>query len=176
MQTLGRKEVIGLLFLGAVSLWFLFVFQLSKCIPKWLGISRHKSWFSFLMLLVLLVLPLADHLIGMLQFQNLCSEQTAIQIDLNAANAKRAMVVTSPAEFVEGKIIPIKQQISKIMNLDTGEQIAQYKYFSTPGGRIGRLAMLGGEHSCAADQPRNADYKKFKSLATQINLTYGVMK
>jgi hypothetical protein len=125
---------------------------------------------------LLLVGPFVDHIVGMRQFEQLCAEDGRLQISPAAANTKRANELYGQFETLEGYAIPIEGQVRRIVDSDTGEQIAQYKYFSTPGGRIGKLPELGGRFTCSASGRTHIDSKKLDALAAQTNLTYGESK
>jgi hypothetical protein len=166
--------MIGLSFLAVGLLWLALSWYLAKRVPNWLSI-RHPiaQWLMrAVVMLVLLVGPFVDHIVGMRQFEKLCSEDGRLEISPAAANTKRARELDSRSEAVKGYVIPIDRQIRRIIDLDTGEQIAQYKYFSTPGGRIGGLPMLGGRDTCSAAQRGHVDEKAFDALAAQTKLTY----
>lgn len=167
--------MIGLLFLGAALVWLAFSVFVGLKLPKWLGVSSvaKQRAVTVVALAVLLVGPFVDHIVGMRQFQRLCDEQTRMEFGPGAANAKRARKPMAKTELLDGYVIPIQRQIRKVIDLDTGEQIAQYKYFSTSGGRIGGLVMLGGEYTCAANQKRHFDHARFLAFKAQTQLTYG---
>ncbi len=169
--------MIGLLFFGAIGVWLLFTVYLTVKVPRWLGLQGPVKWLARLLLVpLLLVGPLADHIIGMRQFEKLCAEEGRLQISPAAANTKRAKGLSEPMERLEGYAIPIDRQVRQIIDIDTGEQIAQYKYFSTPGGVIGKLPQMGGRFTCSVKQSGHIDENAFDALAAQTNLTYGESK
>ncbi|MDT8993065.1 hypothetical protein RQP54_19485 [Curvibacter sp. APW13] len=165
------------MFLGAVVLWLLLAIYLTVNVPRWLGLQRPKArLLRSLLLPLLLVGPLADHLIGMWQFEKICAEDGRLEISPAAANTKRARELDAQSETLKGYAIPIDRQVRRIIDLDTGEQIAQYKYFSTSGGVVGSLPELGGRFTCSAHGRSHIDSEKFDALAAQTNLTYGESK
>lgn len=170
--------MIGLIFMAVGIIWLALSWYLATRLPQWLSIQRpFARWsLSTILLLVLLVGPFVDHIVGMWQFERLCAEETRLQISPAAVNTKRARGLDAQSETLEGYVIPINRQIRRIVDLDTGEQIAQYKYFSTPGGSIGGLLMLGGRYTCSAKQRGHIDEKKYDALAAQTNLTFGEAK
>jgi hypothetical protein len=169
--------VIGLMFVAAIGLWLLFTAYLTVQVPRRLGLQGAAKWLARLLLVpLLLVGPLADHLIGMGQFERLCAEEGRLQISPAAANTKRAIGTSGDSEMLEGYAIPIERQIRRIIDLDSGEQIAQYKVFSTPGGVVGKLPEMGSRFTCSIKQPGHVDANAFDALATRTNLTYEKLK
>jgi hypothetical protein len=167
--------MIGLMFLGAGLLWLALSWRLAKRVPGWLAI-RHPiaHWLMrAVVMLVLLVGPFADHIIGMQQFEKLCAEDGRLEISPAAANTKRANARWGQSEALKGTFIPIERTVIAIVDLDTGKQIAQYKYFSTPGGVVGKLPRLGGRFTCSAGLRGHVDETAFDALAARTNLTYG---
>jgi hypothetical protein len=165
--------LIGLIFLAAICLWLLFTAYLTVQVPRWLGLPSPANWLVRLLLVpLLLVGPLADHIIGIRQFQRLCTEEGRLQLSASAANTKRAIGTSGDSELLEGYAIPIERQVRRIIDLDTGEQIAQYKVFSTPGGVVGKLPEMGSRLTCSVKQPGHVDASAFDALATRTSLSY----
>ena len=158
---------------GAI-LWLALVYQVVRKVPVWLNGKKYAWLVQARVALLLLVGPFVDHIIGMQQFERLCEEQTLLQISPNAVNTKRGgEIFPAKKELLQGNFVDITKQSRVIIDLDTRQEIAQYKYFSTKGGRVGGLTMMGGDYTCSIDQPRHFDYQTFKTFATRINLTYG---
>ena len=81
--------MIGLLFLGVGLLWLGFTVYLSIKVPRWLGLKNATSWLLRLLLVpLLLVGPFVDEIVGMGQFERLCTEQTEIHTSPLAASEK----------------------------------------------------------------------------------------
>lgn len=170
--------MIGLSFLAVVLLWLALSWYIAKRVPGWLSI-RHPiaQWLMrAVVMLVLLVGPFVDHIIGMRQFEKLCAEDGRLEISPAAANTKLANARWGKSEAPKGTVIPIERSVIAIIDLDTGKQIAQYKYFSTPGGVVGKLPRLGGRFTCSAGLRGHVDENAFDALAAQTNLTYGETK
>ncbi len=165
--------MIGLMFFAAIGLWLVVVYRITLRIPKWFNLKKHAWVAQTLVALLLLVGPLADHLIGMRQFEKLCAEEGRLQISPAAVNTKRAVTQSGDSEPLKSYAIPISQLVVRIVDLDTGEQIAQFKSFSTPGGRLSGISILGNEYSCSANRRGHLDQIAFGALAAQTNLTYG---
>lgn len=166
--------MIGLMFLALGLLWLALSWYLAKRVPGWLSIRQPiAQWLMrAVVMLVLLVGPLVDHIIGMRQFEKLCAEDGRLEISPAAVHTKRARELDAQFEALKGYVIPIDRQVRRIVDLDTGDQIAQYKYFSTPGGVVGKLPELGGRFTCSASGRTHIDSEKFDAFAAQTNLTY----
>lgn len=170
--------MIGLLFLAVGLMWLALSWYLARRIPIWLSIRLPiAQWLMrAVVMLVLLVGPFVDHIVGMRQFEKLCAEDGRLQVSPEAANTKRAKELSGQFETLQGFVIPIDRQVRRIIDLDTGEKIAQYKYFSTPGGVVGKLPQLGGLFTCSASLRGHVDAKALNALASQTNLTFGYTK
>ena len=64
--------MIGLTILFVLALWLVVAVLLSARIPRWLGFKKHQAVASWLLFPLVFVLPIADDLIGMWQFKQLC--------------------------------------------------------------------------------------------------------
>jgi hypothetical protein len=168
--------MIGLLFLGVVCLWVFLAVKLTKQIPRLLGMTKYIWLLQTVFLLILLVGPFVDHIIGMRQFQKLCNEQTSLHIYSNAADAKRVKEEFSVSQLLDGYIISIEQRTDSVVDLDTNELIAKYNHFSTSGGRIGGLVRIGNSYECAVFQSTHPEVSKYLGLRKQIELKLGMQK
>lgn len=166
--------MIGMMFLAVGLLWLALSWYIAKRVPVWSSIRQPIAQLLMraVVMLVLLVGPFVDHIVGMRQFEKLCAEDGRLEISPAAAMTKRARELDAQSEALKGYAIPIDRQVRRIIDMDTSEQIAQYKHFSTPGGRIGGLSMLGGRDTCSAAQHGHVDAMAFDALSAQTNLTY----
>jgi hypothetical protein len=170
--------MIGLSFLAAGLAWLALSWYLATRLPVWLGIVK-PAWqwpISALLLAAFLIGPFLDHIVGMRQFDKLCKEQTGLQISPKAENVKRGIQLSSAPQLLKGYAIPIKQRTDSIVDLGTSEVVAQYKHFSTVGGRVGGMVRLGGAYECAIFQSNHPDFSKYLGLKNQIEFTTGETK
>ncbi|PAT44176.1 hypothetical protein AAHN93_07170 [Vandammella animalimorsus] len=130
--------MIGLLFLGAGLAWLAFSCYMAVLVAKDAAIRQPflKFLLGGIVLSVMLVGPFLDHIIGMRQFKKLCDTQTGLHIFPGAANATQGKEYHLRASPVNGVIIAIEKSINEIIDVDTGEKIAEYNYFSTRGGGL----------------------------------------
>jgi hypothetical protein len=158
--------------------WLALSVFVGRRLPRWLGIRNPAGKWAVTVaaVAVLLIGPFVDHIVGMWQFQKLCDEQTGLQVYPNAAKTTRARQDSTGFERLEGNAITIRRSVSTIIDMDTGEVIARYNYFTTPGGVIGRAPMIGGEYACSVKNSMNPDHRRFLALKEQVKLTYGEMK
>lgn len=170
--------MIGLSFLAVGLFWLWLSWFLASRLPKWLGIiSPVGRWaITSIVFLLLMIGPFIDHIVGMRQFERLCAEETDLQLFPKAMHTKRGVETSSARELVGGTAIAISRSVSTLIDLDTGEVIARYNHFTTRGGVIGGLPMLGGEYVCSIDGPRHPKHEQYMALKNQIHLTYGEAK
>lgn len=170
--------MIGLTALAIVVIWCFLAFQLARRLPKWLGVQKSvlRMVLSVVAFTVFMIGPFVDHIVGMWQFQKLCKEQTGLQIYPGAVNTKRGREVSSEADQLNEYFIPIKRITHSLLDLDTGEVIARHYQFTTPGGKVGGMARLGGGYQCTVFQSDHPDQPKYRALRSQIAISYGERK
>ena len=164
--------MIGLSFLAAGLLWVAAAWWLCKRLPRSLGIQKHGIWLIAVCFPALLVLPFVDHIVGMRQFEKLCEEQTGITVSPESSSVKRGDSTLSGATRLSGYAININLHKVSHSDLDTKKIFLTYNYFSTSGGRVAGLALMGGKHSCAASNPKNinhSDYLKATAYKRTVN-------
>ena len=147
--------MIFLMFLAGFGLWLVAAIMLSKRIPGWLGVSKHRTACSVLLFPLVLAAPVADELIGRWQFHRLCEREAVVTLSPDWERVKAARRVSLPRSDVAGALIPIYSQGSEYVDVDTGKTFMTHPHFYTYGGVLfGRLGLgLGGSTSCL---PKNA--------------------
>lgn len=142
--------MIGLLFLAGIGLWLAVAVMLSKKIPIWMGVTKHKKAITVLLFPVLFVLPMADEIVGRWQFSRLCEREAVVTLSPDWEKVKRAQDNDDPIIDIGGYIIPIQVQRVEFLDLDTAKSFLTYKGFHTKGGILfGRVGLgLGQNKSC----------------------------
>lgn len=168
--------MIGILFFGCIGLWVALCVYLARRIPKWLGVERHARSISVASFLLLLIVPFIDEIVGMRQFEKLCDERTAITVSPDAETVKRGKSVMSAETVLPGFFIKIKSYKVSYIDLDTGKVFLTYDYFSTSGGRVAGLALMGGSHGCSADDRKNKNHRQLQQIPIYQKIVNGDSK
>lgn len=165
--------MIGLLFLFGMGLWFIAAIMLSKRIPRWMGVTKHRGNISVLLFPLVLVAPIADDLIGRWQFYRLCDREAVVTLSPNANKVEWARRGNSARTDFEGYLIPIRSQTGEYVDIHTGNVFMTDASFYTDGGYLKRhLYGLGGVTSC---HPHNLNTIS-KRLNIELLLKQGEMK
>ena len=168
--------MIGLAFLGAALLWLALVAYLAFKIPGWLGLKRIGWLLSVVLLALGLIGPFVDHWVGMRQFQKLCDEQTSPRIAPDAKSVEWGERTYSTPVGLEGYAVNILATTASFTDQASRKIFLEYEHFSTKGGRIARLAMMGGQHSCSTEQVSSKHYYQIKSIPAYQKIVNGVTK
>lgn len=146
--------MIGLMFLCAALLWLLFTVYLTVKVPRWLGLKSHVKWLARLLLVPILVVgPFVDEIVGMRQFERLCQERAVVWVKPGAEKVTKAREGPEKYEDLTGYWVPIRVRQIVYLDAESGIPFVGYVALSTKGGRIARIALLGGEHSCRPPNP-----------------------
>lgn len=142
--------MIGLLFMAGIAIWLAVVIYLCKQIPRWLGITRFAKAAQLLLFPVLLILPIADELIGRWQFKKLCERDAVVNLSTDWQSVRRARNANGPIINLYGYAIRIREQPIKYLDIDKGSPFLEYKGFHHSGGFLmDRLGLgLGASVSC----------------------------
>ncbi len=170
--------MIGLTFLAVGLLWLAFSVFVGIKLPQWLGIRNPVGKWAVTVaaVVVLLVGPFVDHIVGMRQFQRLCEDRTAITVGPDAETVKRGKSTMSVGTDLAGFIINIKSYKVSYIDLDTGKVFLSYDYFSTSGGRVAGLALMGGTHGCSADDRKNKNHRQLQQIPIYQKIVNGDSK
>lgn len=154
--------MIGLPLILVFVLWLGLSVFLARKIPVWVGVRHHRVPLSLVLFPVIFVTPVIDEVIGMHQFEQLCNDRAVVHVSLDAARVRRAKVVSGPVLEVPNHWIKIQAQEMVYLDVDTGKPFYTYESLITKGGRIARIARLGGLHSCSA--------KNIPETSKQLNI------
>ncbi len=121
---------------------------------------------------LLLPLPLIDELVGKLQFDRLCNEYSAIQIDANARGKTVYLEETSDVEL-QGTWLRIVRKPWRFVDAQSRDSVVVYNTLLADGGWLVRSLSLteGGapisfRGSCSPKN-RPASIQTFKALGIQ---------
>ena len=170
--------MIGLTFLAIGLLWLAFSVFMGLKLPQWLGIQSviKRLAVTVAALVVLLVGPFVDHIVGMWQFERLCEERTAPRIARNAASVEWAKASDSESRHLDGFVIDVQASTVSYVDPATGKVFLEYEYFKTRGGRIAGLALMGGWNSCSAESKSSKHSSQLRALPAYRNFVNGVQK
>lgn len=142
--------MIGLTVLAVGLLWFGLSLFIAIKLPRCIGIKREEfRWLlTGFLLLVFMIGPFVDHIIGMRQFEKLCDIRTVIQVDGNAHQVKRAKQVSSPTTELQGYWIKIRSTPVVYIDTDTSREFLRYEILNTNGGLLGGLIRVGNSYQC----------------------------
>lgn len=161
--------MIALMFLGAGLTWLAFSWFLARKVPRWLAIKTviAQGATSVVVMALLLFGPFVDEIVGMRQFERLCRERATVWTADSANSVIRAIKGDTKYVDLVGYWIPIKSQQIEYFNADTGERFLAYEILHTRGGRVARMVLLSGEHSCSPPAPNAMNYLDIDKLIKQ---------
>ncbi len=168
--------MIGVTFLAAGLLWLALAAYLSARLPQWLGFKKLLWPARAALFALLLVGPFVDHIVGMQQFQKLCDERTTPRIARDARSVEWGERTYSTPIRLEGYAINILATTASYTDQASRKVFLEYEHFSTKGGRIAGLAMMGGQHSCSVEQVSSKHYSQIKSIPAYQKIVNGVSK
>jgi len=126
----------GIFLLLVVIIWFFIVFLLSKIIT----IKLPEKWWRIpvriLLFLALLPLPLADEIVGGRQFEQLCKDNSTIQVDRATAVGKTVYFVPQPDVEIKGTWVRMVLKPQRFVDATTGETVVSYNELIAEGGRF----------------------------------------
>ena len=141
--------MIGLTALILLVLYILLIGKLTRLIARLVGFDKSPVKAGVL-LIVLLLLPFVDEIVGRAQFNYECKKVQGYKVSDTIKDAKtlRYDYAPPPAEHLR-TFIPIRKGISRVIDVANGGVVLQYQNLDTPGGWVMRAGLsLGGSFSC----------------------------
>jgi hypothetical protein len=142
--------MIGLLFFGLVGLWIWAALKLSRWIGERVAGGRWRKPIAVVCFVALLVLPLADEIIGGFQFRALCDKDAklAFYVDPASLKGKTVRAVADPLnQQVEGLLVKVLRSHSRYYDLSDGKELLSYTEYAARGGVL--IRTLTGDASFA---------------------------
>jgi hypothetical protein len=129
--------MIGLLFLGLVGLWILAALMLSRWIGARVAGGRWRKPVAVASFIALLVLLLADEIIGGFQFRALCDREAKLVFNVDPASLKGKTVRASADPLdkkVRGTLVRITYTHSIYRDAEGGKELMSYTAYRAKGG------------------------------------------
>lgn len=156
--------MIGLLFFFIAGIWVLVAISISARLPRWLGVTRRTKTASQLLFPMVLVVPIADDLIGRWQFHRLCEREAVVALSPGWEKVKRAVRKDVPPKYIAGYLIPIDSQGGQYFDLDSGAVFMTSQSLFTDGGFL-RRHLYGLDGQATYCHPKN-----IQTIQQQLNL------
>ncbi|MDL2336354.1 MAG: hypothetical protein QFE16_00785 [Pseudomonadota bacterium] len=164
----------GILLITVAIAWLIAVLAATRWVVRRVNSPAMKVVSCLVLFPVLLVLPLADELVGKQQFDSLCKKYAVQVIDeKHAMNRRVVFVLPEHDQFVEGTALQIRIDPNVYRDAETNQVLVSYYTLHAKGGWFIRTlgisetnAPLLFESGCA---PEEQDAFKKKFNITVIN-------
>lgn len=158
--------MIGLMFLAGIGVWIVAAVYLSKWAfnslnPKWREPHVRRLFF-----VVLLILPIADEIIGRWQFHRLCEREAVVWLSPDWKEVKKATRKSLPQEEVNGTIFRVSKTVVEYSDHITGKTFLRTYHFSTHGGFLLDRLGLGLDTAARFCHPKSSD-----DVLQQVNIS-----
>jgi len=131
----------GIFLLFVSVIWLFIAIFLAKIITTKLPKKWWRMPVRIVLFIALLPLPLIDEIVGGRQFEQLCKENSTIQVDRVAAIGKTVYLANLPDIQIKDTWVPIRLQQWRFLDATTGEPVVSYNILHATGGRF--IRMLG---------------------------------
>jgi len=162
--------MIGLLFLGFITFWFVgsvwLARQLTSHLPS--GVARTAPLWALVAASV--ALPLSDEIVGGFQFRALCKQNAVPTVDAEKTRGRNVRVKTDPAnKEVDGTWVRVLHSHSSYRDAETNEELfSSHRYVANGGWLIRALSTdqhttpLTFESTCDTTPSRDLGLKLVK--------------
>ena len=158
--------MIGIIFLAIIGLWIWADVRITRWLLRRVSSRILHHFLAIIVFVTLLVLPVADEIIGGFQLRALCEKNAVLNVNAAKIIGKEVRVSTDPANnVVGGTMVRILYSRSSYRDADTNEELASYGYYVANGGWLIRtlstdkyVTPLTFPSSCSGGS-RLTDYK-----------------
>ena len=126
----------GLLLLGVAGAWLVIALFIAIFIFRTLPKRPWRILLALIVFLALIPLPLIDEIVGKGQFEQLCKENSTIQVDRVRAVGKTVYFVPQPDVEIKGTWVRVVLKPVRFVDATTGETVVSYNELIAVGGRF----------------------------------------
>lgn len=127
----------GLLSLALIAGWFLAARWLARQLTGTMKAGWLRTSTMTLAVLLLMLLPVADEIIGGFQFRALCKEHAVLRVNAEKIKGKTIRVVVDPSnKDLDSTAVRIFYSHSSYRDVDTGEELASTSRYTAKGGLL----------------------------------------
>jgi hypothetical protein len=153
----------GLFLVAVVGLWVWLIVKLSKAIGNSITQGLWRWPIAVLTFLVLLVLPVADEIVGGFQFRALCEKNAVFRIGVDKPEGRVTRLSINPSnEIVPGTAITIYHTGMTYTDVQSGEVVVQLDRYVAKGGIFIRTLGISQDNApitmdrswCSPEQAR----------------------
>lgn len=116
----------GLLLLFVAGIWFVLALIMTVFIVSKIPAKAWRGWISIPLFLLLLPMPVMDEIIGGRQFEQLCKNNSTIQVDRKTAVGRTVYLKDVPDEIIKDKWMPMRLERWRFVDATTGELVMSY--------------------------------------------------
>lgn len=137
--------MIGIILLAVLGLWGFICYWITRFLLGRVGkSSTRKITFPIIFLLVFL-LPVADEIIGGVQFWKLCKEKSVLVVNEEKIKGRTVISQGGINSQLSGYILPIRIQYWSYRDKETGEILISWNDLYAKGGWLSRtIGFLDG--------------------------------
>lgn len=124
----------GLLLLAVVALWLIAAIIITWGIVAKIPSEGWRTAAAVALFPALLIAPLADDIIGGLQFRALCEEKTVIRVDESRAAGRTVFLIRDRSIQLPWLLVPVIEQPWRYADVDTQEVLVSFSTLEAKGG------------------------------------------
>lgn len=132
----------GILLIAVAFAWLIAVVVVTRWVARRFNSPTMKVVSWMILLPALMVAPLVDELIGKRQFEQLCKENSTIQVDRAKAVGKTVYLAKTADVEIKDKWVRIVLKPVRFVDVTTGEPVVSYSELMADGGWLVRTLII----------------------------------
>lgn len=163
----------GLLSIAVVVAWFLAARWLAKKLTSRLKVGLLRTVLMSVAVLVLMVLPVADEIIGGFQFRALCKEHAVLKVNEEKIKGKTIRVVIDPSNRdVDNAAVRIYYSRFSYRDTTSNEELATYSRYVAVSGWLLRTITMSESFPPLTIHPSACNLSDQGNLAKKYEFAY----
>lgn len=138
----------GFFLFAVIGVWVWICLRITRLLFRSYPDRPRRKWLSRSVLALLLLLPVADEIVGGFQFRALCNENAKFRLGVSNPEGRVARIVIDPSnEVVKNTAITIFHSNVSYFDVSTNEMIVVFDRYVAKGGVFIRLLGISEKNA-----------------------------
>lgn len=152
----------GIFLFAVIGAWVWICLRITRRLFPSIPDQPRRKWVGRIVFAILLLVPVADEIVGGFQFRALCREKAVFRFGVEKPQGRTTRVIVNrPNEIVPGKILRIDRLNFTYVDIYTNEEVVEFDEYVAKGGVLIRAlgisesdAPLTMDSSCSPQKER----------------------
>jgi len=132
----------GIVFFLILLIWFYIAKQIPFLFIAGMQPGKRKLVIYRILCVLCFFAPVADEIIGGLQFKAICQKGTQLVYDVDEVRGKKLLWGGEPSTELNNTILPVEESPRTLIDINTNKHLVDFKEYTATGGWLSRYVAF----------------------------------